>query len=257
MRLRKIFLVPAILFISFQTYSGQEQLNSRLIDEFGKLCSEELMARYDSFLGQLQNDPSAEGHIVFYGNRSTEGKNLKFVGYLKEFYPTVRGFDKTRILLTRGENQNEMKTQFWLVPAGAIPPKPEAIFTEEKIASTKQYDKSWADFNKWSGSLDIYSDGFLDLGCEFSPNTGGFAKTLLANRELKGYLIVYTEFGKGVGRGNRIASFAVKNLIKNHQVPRNRLKTIYGGNRQEPEIEFWFVPKNDQPPSLTPDKKRK
>lgn len=246
-----------ILLVSFQICFGQEKPNPELTDEFGKLCSEEVMARYDMFFSRLQNNPAAEGHIIFYGDHSTEGKNLKFAGYLKEFYPTVRSFDKTRILLTRGENQDRMKTQFWLVPAGAIPPKPEAIFTEEKIALTKRYDKGWAGFNKWSGSLDIYSDGFLDLGCEFSPNTGGFAKTLLANRELKGYLIVYTEFGKGVGRGNRIANFAVKDLIKNHKVPRNRLKTIYGGNRQEPEIEFWFVPKNAPPPILTPDKKRK
>ncbi len=257
MQLQKIFLVLIILFVSFQIRFGQEQPNPILIDEFGKLCSEDVMARYDNFLVQLHNDPSAQGYFVLYGDDSTEGKNLNFARYLTEFYPTVRNFDGSRFSLVRGENQNEMKIQFWIVPAGATPPKPDNFFSEDKITTTEQFDKSWADFNNWSGRLDIYSDGFLDLGCEFSPNRAAFAKTLLANPKLTGYLVVYTKFGKGVKRGNQIANFALRDLTKNYKVPRSRLKTIYGGNRQEPEIELWFVPKGDKPPMPAPDKKKK
>ena len=143
----------------------------------------------------------------------------------------------------RGENQSEMKIEFWIVPAGANPPKPAREFIEQKITSTTLFDKNWADFYKdFDGKLEIYSDGFANLGCEFSPNTEDFAKTLLLNPELIGYLVVYTKFGKGLMRGNQLANFAVRDLIKNYKVPRNRLKTIYGGNREEPQIELWFVP---------------
>ncbi len=70
-----------------------------------------------------------------------------------------------------------------------------------------------------------------------------------------GNLIVYTKFGKGKTRANQISNFAVKDLVRNFKIPRNRLKTLFGGNREEPEIEFWLVPKGDVPPKLIPDKK--
>jgi hypothetical protein len=43
--------------------------------------------------------------------------------------------------------------------------------------------------------------------------------------------------------------------VNNYKVPRNRLKTIYDGNREEPEIELWFVPKGNKPPTPKPDSK--
>ncbi len=148
-----------------------------------------------------------------------------------------------------------MKIQFWVVPAEANPPQPQNKFILEKVTSTTRFDKSWADFNKDNGKLDIYSNGFLDLGCDFSPNQNAFAKTLLSNDELTGYLIIYTKFGKNKKYADRIASFALRELTKTFKVPRNRLKAIYGGNRKEPEIEFWFVPKDKMLPELKPDSK--
>jgi hypothetical protein len=255
--LRTIVFLTAI-FVSCLDNFSQER--PALIEEFGKECSEQIMARYDNFLNALNNQPNAMGYFVFYGDKSVEGRNLNFIKYLTEYYPRTRGFDNSRFILLRGENQDEMKVQFWLVPARATPPKPEKEFIKSEITSTTLFDKNWADFNNWYfnnpyGELRIYSDGFLALGCEFSPNVGAFAKILLSNPKLTGYLIVYTKFGKGVKRGDQVGNFALNDLIKYHKVPRNRLKAIYGGNRKEPEIELWLVPKGDMPPKPTPDKK--
>ncbi|MBA2493927.1 MAG: hypothetical protein H0V31_04440 [Acidobacteria bacterium] len=35
------------------------------------------------------------------------------------------------------------------------------------------------------------------------------------------------------------------------------MKTIYSGNREEPEIEFWLVPKDNKPPAPKPNIKIK
>jgi len=40
-------------------------------------------------------------------------------------------------------------------------------------------------------------------------------------------------------------------------IPLNRLKTIYGGDRQETEIESLFVPIATKPPIPAPDEKTK
>lgn len=243
----RIIVSLIAIFVSFQDGFSQEKSNPVLIDEFGKICSEELMARYDNFLNALNNQPNATGYFLFYGDKSVEGRNLNYISYLTEVYPWNRGFDKNRFILLRGKNQDQMKVQFWLVPAGTSPPKPEEEYIESRITSTTLFDKNWADFHRWYGELEIYQMGFLDLGCEFSPNIEAFAEKLLSNPELTGYLVVYTKFGRGAKRGNQVGNFALKDLIKYRKVPRNRLKMIYGGNRKEPEIELWFVPKGAAP----------
>lgn len=254
MKAQKILLVLICLFAVSQFSFGQKKPQAVLLDEFGKICSEDLMARFDGYFYQLNSDPTAIGYFIFNGDESAEGRNLNFIYYLSEFYPKMRGFDKTRLALLRGKNQGEMKVQFWVVSAGANPPQPQNKFISEKIISTTLFDKSWADFNKDYGKLDVYSKGFLDLGCDFSPNRSAFAKTLLSNDELTGYLIIYTKFGKNKKYADRIANFALRELTKTFKVPRNRLKTIYGGNREEPGIEFWFVPKDKMPPKPTLDR---
>ena len=254
MKPQKVLLVWLIFFAFLQICPAQETPLAHLVDGFGKPCSEDLMARFDNYFMQLNNDPTATGYIVFYGDESMEGTNLNFIKYLTKIYPNRR-FDKTRLSLLRGENRDAMKIQFWIAPAGANPPKVEKEFADEKIASTKLFDKNWADFNKWSGKLDIYNDGFFDLGCDFSPNREAFAKTLFSNPNLTGYLVVYTKFGKGKTYADKVSNFAVKDLIKNFKIPRNRLKTLFGGNREEPEIEFWLVPKGNIPPKPIPNKK--
>lgn len=255
MNSRKIFLVFITLLALFQICFGQEKPEAKQIAEMGKICSEDLMARLDNFFIQLNNEPTALGYIIFHGG-ITEGRNLQLINYMTNFYPTRR-FDKSRLLLLRGENREEECTQFWIVPAGATPIKPETEFTEIKYASTSLFDKSWANFNKTSGKLDIYENGFYDLGCDFSPNRNEFAKVLLSNPALTGYLLIYTEFGKSKKYGDKIAKFALNELTKQHKVPANQLKTIYGGNREQPEIEFWIVPKGEQSPTPKPDKKVK
>lgn len=249
-----LFFIPLILLFIPNCF-GQEKPEPILATEsFGRQCSEELMNRYDIFLTEVYNQANSIGYIIFYGDKSLEGRNLNYITYLTQIYPQYRGYDKSKIVLLRGENQDEMKIQFWAVPPAATPPKPEKDFVKAKITSTTRFDRTWADFNKWSGKRDIYFNGFLELGCDFSPNVSTFAKTLSLNPELTGYLIVYTEFGKGTKHGNQVVNFALKDLIQNHKVPRNRLKAIYGGNRKNPEIELWFVPKGDLPPKITPDK---
>jgi hypothetical protein len=167
----------------------------------------------------------------------------------------MRRFDPFRLIVVRGANRSTDRTQFWLLPPGAASPEPEQPFVQPNVTATTLFDKSWADFHKPYGKLEIYSNSFYDLGCDFSPNVAEFSNILLNNQELTGYIVVYTKFGQGKKRGNRVGNFAVQDLIKNHKIPKNRLKMIYGGNRREPELELWLVPTGDQPPTPAPDPK--
>jgi len=257
MKLLSLFLFILISLTSLQSGFSQESPEAQLYDEFGNICSEEFMARYDRYIASLYNDPNSMGYVLFYGDETVEGSNLNFIKGIKN-YTNFRRFDPARIVVVRGANQAELKTQFWIVPAGANLPKPEKEFAAKEISKTTRFDKNWADFYKqYDGKWAIYSDNFYDLGCSFAPNMSVFSEILLSNPDLTGYLVFYTEFGKGAKRANQVAAFAVRDLMKNYKVPRSRLKTIYGGSREEPEIELWFIPKGDKPPVPTPDSKPK
>ena len=254
---KTIALLTLFLWVTQHALS-QETPKAVLIDEFGKLCSEDFMARADQFYIQLQNDPNAIGYIVFTGDREFEGRNVYWVSAMTFWYPQTMRRDLSRLVLVRGENQDYMKVEFWLVPAGSTPPKPDKEFRPSKITETTLFDRSWADFHRYySKHLEIYSMGFFDNGCDFPPNVVPFAKTLLSDRSLTGYLVVYTAPNRGAKRGNQVGRFAVNDLVKTYKVPRNRLKMIYGGKRGEPEIELWFVPEGEKPPVPTSAPKNK
>ena len=254
MKLHKLFFTVLLLFAFFQICVGQEKPKAVLIDEFGKACSEEFESKLDNFFVGLNNDPSATGYIIFYGvDNAYEGRNLNYLN-AANFFTRFRKLGMNRIITLRGGNQSEMKTQFWIVPTSATPTKPEKEFVKSPISKTTLYDGNFADFNNWYGKLEIYSNSFSDLGCEFSPNTKGFAQELKSNGELTGYLVIYTKFGRGKERADKIANFALREFTKDYKIARHRLKVIYGGNREEPKIDFWLVPKGSNPPTPTPQK---
>lgn len=135
MNLPKIFFVLLILSSFFENSFGQEKPEARRIDKMEEICSEDLMARMDNYFNQLNDEPTAKGYIIFYGDSSREGRNLHLIKYMIESYPTRR-FDKTRLVLLRGENLTQTRTEFWIVPTAAVPPRPETQFAGVKYAST-------------------------------------------------------------------------------------------------------------------------
>ncbi len=237
-----------ILFLTVGIYA-QEKSEATLIDEFGKICSEDLMARYDNLLIQLQNEPSSKGYIIFNGENSQEGTNILYSGYVSKIYPSMRGYNLNRLVFIRGKNSDTMQTKFWIVPDGAKPPEIKNIFQSQKINSTTRFQETYAELFKYPDSGLSFVNGFYDLGCNFAPNLQDFAKILLSDDNLTGYLIIYGS----KKQAKKIKNFSVKALVKTYKVPQKRLKTIYGERREEAEIEIWFVPNGDKPP--TPNKR--
>lgn len=235
----RILLSSLLLLLVFQFSFGQEKPKAKLIDEFGKPCREEFQMRIDSFHMELRNNPSSTGYIIFYGSETLEARNLSYFSVLSNYHKER----KLPIQTVRGANQKEEKTQFWIVPSGAEPPKTNSEFTPTKITKPILFDSVWADFNRFYGKLWVYDIGFFDLGCDFPPNQKEFANILRSNPNLTGRLVV---FNSNKNRADRVVKFAVKELTKTYKVSLQRLATIYGGKTSEPKIEFWLVPKKKQ-----------
>ena len=88
------------------------------VDEYGMLKDDDVKARVDNFYIQLNNDPSAKGYIINYGTPAQVKKQKAQI--MKAI--TFRKYDASRITFVDGPNNGEVKTKFWLIPAGADNP---------------------------------------------------------------------------------------------------------------------------------------
>lgn len=99
---------------------GLRPPHSEKIDEFGKATNGNVKMRFDNFMVNLQNDPTAQGYILNYGSAKEISKRDRQIRNAIAF----RNFDAQRITVVNGGGEGEVKTQFWIVPAGATPPTP-------------------------------------------------------------------------------------------------------------------------------------
>ncbi|MFT3746196.1 MAG: hypothetical protein QM785_18135 [Pyrinomonadaceae bacterium] len=90
------------------------------VDEYGALKDDDVKARVDNFYIQLNNNPNAKGYIINYGTAAQIKKQKAQI--MKAI--TFRKYDASRVTFVDGPNNGEVKTKFWLVPAGADNPQP-------------------------------------------------------------------------------------------------------------------------------------
>jgi len=247
----KKFIFLCIVLFTAATVLAQKP-KPVLVDEFGEVCSEDLMARMDNFFIELNKDSTSQEIVTFHGREDMEGRNVKLWRYISDIYPQLRIRDLSRLTFIRGENRHQQLIQFWISPPGVEKTQIMLYAPQRHYPEPRLFDRAWVDIHRWYGQTDIYSDGFLDLGCDFSPNRELFAKILRENKHLNAFLIVYTKKSdRKLGR--KIATFALIDLVGNYKVPRSAIRAIYGGTRKEPEVEFWLVPKGKEVAKARPN----
>lgn len=99
-------------------------IGSSEVDRFGALQPDDVKARIDNFyVTQLNNNPSAQGYIINYGtekqNADREKQIRKAISFLK--------LDPSRVIIVNSvvTTGGDVRTVFYVVPAGATPPTPE------------------------------------------------------------------------------------------------------------------------------------
>lgn len=90
------------------------------IDDFGALQNDDIKARADNLAIALQNDPSATGTIINYG---TPAQVRKRETLMRTYLTRNRGVDASRLNFVNG-GAGDIRTELWVVPAGAAQPTP-------------------------------------------------------------------------------------------------------------------------------------
>ena len=81
---------------------------------------DQIRQRVDNFYLALNNDPTSRGVIINYGTDKEVAKRESDIR--KQI--TFRQLDSSRVTFVRGGSEPGIRTQFFLVPAGAADPTP-------------------------------------------------------------------------------------------------------------------------------------
>jgi hypothetical protein len=94
-------------------------------DEYGNIKFDDEKARLDNFAIELQNDPTAQGHMICYGGRrGYKGEAMRRCERAKGYLSDVRGIEAARVVTVDGGFREELTVKLTIVPSGATPPAP-------------------------------------------------------------------------------------------------------------------------------------
>ncbi len=120
---------------------------AKLVDEFGKLNSEDRSARFDTLFQELKQKPGSIGYVlIYFGNKYRYGE---FEAHLRgiEIKTALRNFDRSRLVVINGGFKDTFNTELWVVGNGDIPPRPKptlnikyVVFTERGKYLIEAYD---------------------------------------------------------------------------------------------------------------------
>lgn len=116
--LRVLFLI-LIVMSSFVFAQTEEKPKAYLFDEFETATNGYVKMKMDMFYIELNNNPTTQGYFINYGTPKDIVIREKQIRTAIRF----RKNDASRITLVNGGFRGIVKTEFWLVPAGAVSPK--------------------------------------------------------------------------------------------------------------------------------------
>ncbi len=125
--------------ISSATAEFRGKLN--LIDSFGPIATGEMRARLDSFGVDLQNNPTAKGFIIVYGNRSGANRDAERRIMVINNHFRFRNFDVSRIKVMRGGFREHLSSELWLSFDDAAQPIPTPTVDKKFVEIPKQIRK--------------------------------------------------------------------------------------------------------------------
>ena len=273
--MKKVVLQILVVFLLAVSISAQVEENQPgLIDEWGKVNLEEIMAQLNSLTIELEKKTNTKLFIKIYGGDANYFSSPYLRGSL------ITSFLRNNMKLAPEKysieycnvNKGELWTKFFILPQNEQPSKCEENL--ELPATTVLFERVYFLFPDFKLKSLENSSVYIDssAGGEYSEISQGILKRLLnSSPESKVYIIAYLqtnfeidENGKTITKktsgldkkwfAKSMTQAARTELIKNGFLP-SQIVTIDGGyiNGNERRLEFWFVPKGGEIPKPQPD----
>ncbi|MDQ3820526.1 MAG: hypothetical protein M3362_22980, partial [Acidobacteriota bacterium] len=206
-------------------------LSPRKVDDFEYLDTDSEGARLDAFAIELGKEPQSRGYIISYNQRDIPpGRFLRRIYGDKHYLVNYRGIEPNRLVVVNGGYREKFRTELWLVPNGASPPKPTPTIFDVPDKIPLKFD---GDCLLCAPAVDI------DVGI-FSEGLEYYGEALQAKPSSRARIIIFANRRR---EGTKLLALARNTLIRKFQVEPSRI-TIVRSRRFDPDgiVEFWIVP---------------
>jgi len=267
------------------TGPNEKKPHAQLIDDFGPVPECDRIARFDTFLLELHQNPSLSGYVIFYNGRNVLPAYYESSVYEQLFsnHVSFRGFDRKRITVVRGGFRDSVSTQLWVVPPGADPPTPVSSdpmpalpddwafkFDQQDLTFVVDYEHPFVlesvrqrELSRVELYLGEETEEFFETTETTADETGEdqfywfskeFGGYLSLRPELKGVIIFYADDATyDIAKWTNHIDAAISGFVQDGERITGRVDIIYGGYRSWPEAEFFIVPPGTAYPEPTPE----
>lgn len=204
----------------------------RLIDEFGPIDCEYLLARLDAFFVSIQDSSASQGYAVIDVGDADLSSGLRFEQWISGNVK-VRKFPQDRIKIVRTKTDGDFKIQFWLAPNSVV--KPE--ISEKKWNFS--FEKGLKPF--------IFATNDDDFGvCPGAEYLGlnHFAEYMKANPKARGNIVIKTPSYRTFVKEKQDL---LRLIVEKYEISSRRLRffRVSKKNLRIPEfseVEVWILP---------------
>ena len=268
-----LILTGVLSFVLVAVSYSQTQVPSKpaapiKYDEIGEVDTCEFVRRVSQYFEALSVKPDHQGYIINYGTDGEIANRERFITKGIAF----RNFDRSRITFVRGGYLPAATTEVWLIPPNAENPKPSMSATDlpaESGSSSLFKTRGLGELEPFV--LDsVKKEQQGDAGAErgHDDESGGRSKDnerhswadiyiphdLPAQEGSKIVILFYVDEKRyDIERVTRFVEEGRDFLAKLTKLSKQQLVVEFGGYRESPEAEFWFVPRNGKDPDPSPD----
>ena len=212
-------------------------------DEYGSVGGCDQSARLDNFAIELQNMPTLEGYLVYYGPESVSEQTLEII---QNYLVNSRGIIAERLkMIYAGPNSDprEPQIQLWVAPSGAPPPE---LIKYQSTAET--FNGLFTTHERWESIYFGDGEGTGPSVPDVSMPT--YIDMLKKRGDTLAYIVAFSGSESAPGAWRRLAEREAEEL-QSKGIPADRIRRIYGGNEKENEgikMQFWIFPEKAPPP---------
>jgi len=291
-----LFLFPVSAQEQIQTSDSTENTQTKIFDRFPAVSDCDMRGRLDNFLVGLRDNPSVTGYIIFYRGadelpaQQTDAFATKILN-LYSNHIRLRRFPnaKERIILIDGGFRSSSMTELWFMPPGGETPQPSETIEKTETPKNEAYllesnylELAGAEIPKPEEVIEetetevqeeTIENQDLAAQTEIAANqieeelqsqeeifewtSSYFADALRENKSARGRVIFYTdETEYDLKKVREIIDKGLQDLAKKEDIDLSRVKIVFGGYRQDSQIEFWLVPRGAKKPKPKPQEKK-
>lgn len=296
MQFRNLFILALLIVLGGTSFvrsqetalnnsdSGQKIAKTELIDEFGRAGNCELSARvHNVFVTYLQENPNSKAYFIIYrdaGALPADRSVASFAGYSRRIQDQIAFLrhDKSKAVIVDGgfREFGPITVEVWLVPEGGQIPVPTLTVEPKRLPLNRAYKVASPDFSAvWDARLEKPEEVYIEeveeaIEFEAEPEietedeyykpfwiSDFFFTGLNENKSLKGVIIFYLDVEEyDLGKVYQIMNEDLREYTKQTNQITMQARIVFGGYREDPTVEYWFVPRGAKDPIPTPEIKK-